>query len=85
MNKTRTNITVDPIILKEAKAILSETGVPLSSFIEIVLKGLINSKSKTMDQMMGEMVEGLIEGSEMIKKNGSPLPPNKGGRRKVKG
>lgn len=61
MNKIRTTVTVDPELLKEAKAILKDTGVTLSGFFSVTLQGLVDSNHLPMRQMYEDMAMKLIK------------------------
>jgi len=56
VTKTRLTVTVDPKSLLEAKGILKQTGITVSGFVNVILKGLVESEVQSMKRMMENMV-----------------------------
>lgn len=72
------SISIDERIAKESKKILKELGFKFSTYIELVLKSLVDSRTKTAAQVYEELFEGL--GQELIKNNENrkkPAPKDK--------
>lgn len=69
--KTRITVTVDPEVIKETKLVLKDTGVTLSGFIGVALRGLVDSRTKPMSQMYEDMA------IEMVRKVTEPYGRSK--------
>lgn len=52
-------VTVDPQTLRDAKALLRETGLTVSGFINLTLRGLVDSSSKPLRDMYEDMAVSL--------------------------
>ena len=63
--KTRINLTIDREVNAQAKRILAELGLKQSTFVEVIYKALVDSETKPMKEVYGEVYGPLFE--EMIK------------------
>lgn len=69
-------MSIDEHVLSESKMLLKEMGFKLSTYVEMVLKSLVDSRTKTAQQVYEELFEGL--GKELIKSGkGSKKPARK--------
>lgn len=59
-------ITIDKETHEKAVKLLKESGINFSSFIEVMMKGLLDSQEKPMKDMVEDMTETLIK--EAMKK-----------------
>lgn len=76
ITKRPVTLSIDEKILNEGKKTLKELGFKLSTYVEMVLKSLVDSKTKTAQQVYEELFEGL--GKELIKSGkGSKKPARK--------
>ena len=64
--KTKLNISVDADVLKEAQALWKEMGLKQSTFINMVIKSFVQSKTRPMAEVYEEIGETLFK--EMSKK-----------------
>lgn len=58
--RARLTVTVDPDVLEETKRILGQTGITLSGFVNLTLKGLVDSEQVPLKEMYENMAKGLI-------------------------
>lgn len=58
--RERMTVTVDKVVLSEAKELLKNTGITLSGFIDITLRGLVDSQAKPMRQMYEDMAVAMM-------------------------
>lgn len=68
MTKIRISLSIDPDVHKKAVAILKESGVKFSAFVEIVARGIIEGEQKTFNDMFQSMTERLIQEATGITK-----------------
>ena len=62
MGIVKTTIQMDEKVWNEARSIAKEElNMTMSKFLEVMLRQLVNSRTKTMKQMMDETVEDLFD------------------------
>lgn len=64
--KVTVSITLDRELVEPAKKVLEDTGIKLSTFVNVILKSLIESETKPMKEVYGGITETLLE--EAIKR-----------------
>lgn len=62
VKKEKLTISVDKGLVKESQAVLDDCGQKISSYINVVLKALVNSKSKSFKAVVDDMVKGMSKG-----------------------
>ena len=75
ITKRPVTLSIDERILREGKKTLKELGFKLSTYVEMVLKSLVDSKTKTAQQVYEELFEGL--GKELIKAGKGTKKPSR--------
>jgi len=55
IKKTRIVITVDKSLAEESKRVLNELGMKRSTFLNVILQALVDSETKPMKQVYGEI------------------------------
>lgn len=61
INKTRIVLTIDKDLAKESKRVLDELCIKRSTFINVILKSLVDSETKPMAQVYGEVYGPLFD------------------------
>jgi len=70
IKKTRIVITVDKSLVEESKRVLNELGMKRSTFLNVILQALVDSKTKPIKQIYGEIYNPLFDKmAANIKKN----------------
>ena len=54
-------VTIDPEVVEGAKTVLRESGISLSSYVQICLKALVDSGEKPMKAMWEDVARALIK------------------------
>lgn len=62
ITKTKINISIDTLILEEATRILKEVGLKKSTFIELILRMLVDSETKPLNEVYGPLFESVGQG-----------------------
>jgi len=78
IKKTRIVITVDKSLAEESKRVLNELGMKRSTFLNVILQALVDSETKPMKQVYGEIYGPLFD--EMV----ANVEKNKKKKRKKK-
>ena len=66
ITKTKVNVSIDKKMWKQASAILKDMGLKKSTFISMVIKSLVDSKTKPMTEIYNDVSKTVYK--EMIKK-----------------
>ena len=61
IKKTRIVITVDKSLAEESKRVLNELGMKRSTFLNVILQALVDSETKPMKQVYGEIYDPLFD------------------------
>lgn len=61
IKKTRIVITVDKSLAEESKRVLNELGMKRSTFLNVILQALVDSETKPMKQVYGEIYRPLFD------------------------
>lgn len=61
INKTRLTFTIDKDLARESKKVLDELCIKRSTFINVILKSLVDSETKPMAQVYGEVYGPLFD------------------------
>lgn len=59
--KTKFTISIDEDILKEGRRILDDLGVKPSFYLETIMRALVDSETKPMKEVYGEVYGPLFE------------------------
>ena len=59
--KTRITLTINKEVHAQAKCILAELGLKQSTFVEVIYKALVDSETKPMSEVYGEVYGPLFE------------------------
>ena len=59
--KTRITLTINKEVHAQAKRILAELGLKQSTFVEVIYKALVDSETKPMSEVYGEVYGPLFE------------------------
>jgi len=61
--ENRVTFRCDQKVWREAEKILEGTGISRGKYCEMMLRSLVQSRTLTMKQIMGNMVEGMFDAS----------------------
>lgn len=66
--KNVASLTIDKEVLKDAKTILAKEGLKLSTFVEMVLRTLVNSEKLTMREVYEDLGKNMVAITKESKK-----------------